>query len=104
MKMEWLVCLGGTAEQTPNLPQEFMSEIRNAPESSPDTITFGSMFNHITSYTSKKVQRKVFGQREQVADCAARFRLACWSFSGPRSEQTWKYCESRAAPEFSNGE
>ena len=64
-----------------------MLETVHAPDSFPDWITFGRMFNDLTNWDSQKVHNKCLVHAKEVATYAGRFRPGCWCFCGPGSER-----------------
>ena len=62
-----------------------------------------SMFSHITSWESAKVQAKCLVQAKDVATYAARFRLGHWCFCGLGSEKTWKHNGERPSHQCGDG-
>ena len=104
IQIEWHVCPADTSLQILHKVQDFMSETEHVPESFPNRIIFTSMFDDITDCVSKKVHGNCLDSAKEVASFAARFKLGCWCFCGPGSEQTWKNNEARLAAQFAYGE
>ena len=105
IQVEWHVSPGDTSVQMLQNVQVFMSENGRAPDSSPDSNIFTSMFNDITAHARKKEQGKCLESSKEFelerscfsrSNILTRFLVLLWS-------RTWKCNETRLTSHFADG-
>ena len=88
MELEWKIFSGFTTMGILEEIQKCMTELQCAPEQFKGRLIFMSMYND-TVWRDRGNTEKCIMNSVTVANCARRFLLGRWSFSGLGSEKKW---------------